>query len=1018
ATKFGAASLWRGFEPALAGTGQTAEQPYDLTRLDAVNETLKYIRKKYVKPERVKPKQMLLSALNYVQRDIPQVIVQQENKDEVTVRVEADAKTFRIDNVQGPWDVAARLREVFAFLQVHLEGSDVDLRALEYAACNGMLHTLDPHSSFLSPDAYRDMNVQTSGAFGGLGIVISTRDQQLTVMRPMPNTPAERAGLKRFDRIVKIENESTQNMTLDDAVKRLRGEPKTSITIWIVREGDDGWTEPKPFTLEREIIKVTSVESRALDGDIGYIKLKNFQSSTAEETSAALESFRKKGDIKGLVLDLRGNPGGLLDQSVKVADLFIEDGVLVATEGASELREERRAVSAGTEPAYPMVVLVNGSSASASEILAGALKNLDRALIVGQQTFGKGSVQLVFPEITPEKAALKLTIAEYLTPGDISIQGVGITPDIELDPMTVDPLEMDLTVQKDTLKERELFASLESEYTAPAGKPEDVVRYQFTSAERDGLRELGSDADDDVRLDFPITFGRELVASMAFGKSRRDQLAAVAPLLTRVKKDELVKVSAELEKLGVVWAEPSGEAAAANDLVVTALTSRGDAVVTAGDSMDLVVTVKNQGKNPVYRLRAQTDSENSYFDAKELVFGKIMPGEERTARVPFGWCELEGRKYASTKPKPKDGKKTCKIPMDATDRSDGVTVKFEADGAAPAPVELRPTVRSLPRPSFKYSFQVVDDRAGNGDGRVQRGEGLSLYLTVKNVGTGPSHDTTAALLNMSGDGLLLKDGRFDMSNMAPGETRHVTFTFDVAKELADAEAVVSLSIADTDLNESVREKVKLPIEAEGSVGGDAASWVVGGNGAPLFEAPADSAREFGSVHGGMIVDALGAMGSYTKIKIAGGRYAFVKSTDLTERSSSKAPEAIAFDDVFTHAPPELKVDAPQLSTRSSSISLSGSAVSSSRIIDLYGFVGGRKIFYQSNKRAADPSTASFQIDVPLKPGVNVITIFARESNDSVTRRTLIIRRDGENGELLKTPKTEDAGDWVSGPSED
>jgi carboxyl-terminal processing protease len=434
AAKLGPGGLWRGFDPALATTGQPSRAPYDLTRLEAVNETLKMVRKKYVDPDRVKPKQMLLSALNYVQRDVAQVLVHQDDADEVVVRVGAESRTFRVDNVQGPWDVAARLREVFAFLQKNLAGEDVDLRALEYAACNGMLHTLDPHSVFLTPEAFKEMNVQTSGAFGGLGIVISVRDQMLTVMRPMPNTPAQRAGLKRMDRIVKIENESTLNMPLDDAVRRLRGEPGSSVTVWVLREGDDGFGTPRAIQLKREVIKVASVDSRMLDGGVGYMRLKNFQATTLDEVEGALEAFSSKGAMRGLVLDLRGNPGGLLDQAVKVADKFLASGVIVATQGSSEGRDERKARPQGTEPDYPIVVLVDGSSASASEILAGALKNHRRALVVGEQSFGKGSVQLVFSDVTPEKAALKLTIAQYLTPGDVSIQGVGITPDIELDP--------------------------------------------------------------------------------------------------------------------------------------------------------------------------------------------------------------------------------------------------------------------------------------------------------------------------------------------------------------------------------------------------------------------------------------------------------------------------------------------------------------------------------------------------------------------------------------------------------
>src|SRR5262249_23293965 len=345
--------------------------------------------------------------------------------------VDTEEREFRVDNVQGPWDVSARLREVFAFLQQHLKDSEVDLREVEYAACNGILRTLDPHSVFLSPDAFEEMNLSTSGHFGGLGTVFSIRDQMRTIMRPMPSTPAGRAGLKRLDRISKINNESSLNMPLDDAVNRLRGKPGSKVTIWIHRDGNEGWSGSKPFELVREEINIESVDSRQLAPGVGYVRIKQFQASTSDELDTALENFQKKGRLKGLVLDLRDNPGGLLDQAAKVADKFLDRGVIVATVGGTEPRDEKVAQRRGTEPPYPLVVLTNASSASASEIVAGALKNLDRAIIVGETTFGKGSVQLVFPRIAGG-AALKLTIAQYLTPGDMSIQGVGVTPDIEL----------------------------------------------------------------------------------------------------------------------------------------------------------------------------------------------------------------------------------------------------------------------------------------------------------------------------------------------------------------------------------------------------------------------------------------------------------------------------------------------------------------------------------------------------------------------------------------------------------
>ncbi len=493
AISFGSGGLWRGLEAAhaVATPGKT-QGPYDLTQLVAVNETLNTIRTKYVDPSRVKPRQMFLSALNQVQKEVAQVIVLHESKSpQVKVRVGTEESEFRVDNVQGPWDVAARLREVFAFLQANLKDTEVELRDVEYAACNGMLRTLDPHSVFMSPEAYKEMNLTTSGHFGGLGIVISIRDQMLTIMHPMPETPAGRAGLKRLDRITKINNESTLNMPLDDAVQRLRGKPGSKVTIWVHRDGKEGWNGSRPFELVREQIQIHSVEARPLGNGVGYVRIKQFQASTADELERALDGLRKTGRIAGLVLDLRMNPGGLLDQAAKVADKFLDKGVIVSTVGASEGRDEKRAEARGTEPDYPIAVLVNGASASASEIVAGALKNQNRAVVVGQSTFGKGTVQLVFPRITPDGAALKLTIAQYLTPGDMSIQGVGVAPDIELDPMTADMLEMDLYRSDHALRERDLSKSLAHNGERPHERPTYKLRYNLPESERAKIREMG-----------------------------------------------------------------------------------------------------------------------------------------------------------------------------------------------------------------------------------------------------------------------------------------------------------------------------------------------------------------------------------------------------------------------------------------------------------------------------------------------------------------------------------------------
>ncbi len=1009
----GTGGLWRGLESAHAVTapGQ-AKAPYDLTQLVAVNETLNTIRSKYVDPSRVKPRQMFLSALNEIQRQVAQVIVRHEDKAKVVkVQVDSESAEFRIDNVQGPWDVAARLREVFAFLQANLRDTEVDLREVEYAACNGILRTLDPHSVFLSPESYREMNLSTSGHFGGLGIVISIRDQALTVMRPMPGTPAGRAGLKRLDRITKINNESTLNMPLDDAVGRLRGKPSSKVTVWIHRDGNEGWTGSRPFELTREEIQVKSVEGRALGGGVGYIRLKQFQSSSSDELDAALQEINRKEKLKGLVLDLRGNPGGLLEQAAKIADRFLEEGVLVSTVGISEGREEKRATRHGTEPNYPIVVLVNGSSASASEIVAGALKNLDRALIVGQTTFGKGSVQLVFPNVTPEHAALKLTIAQYLTPGDISIQGVGVAPDIELDPMTADTLEMDLYRSEHALRERDLTKSLVGAARRPSDQPFFRMRFNLPETERAKIRERGSDVEDEFELDVPIKIARDLAAKMASGK-RTEQLRAARPLLEKLQAMEVDAVSADLKRLDIDWAAPPKDFAAPpkpGDFEVSIKTDRPNDTVTSGEPMSLKVSVKNKGTSAAYQLRAITKSDGPYFDEKELVFGKVLPGETKTATVPLGFCNIEGRKAGSTEPLPNDAKRVCKVPLDADTRADVVKVRFFAEGSEP-PVEseIRTTINAQPQPIFAYTYQVADNRPGNGDGQIARGEGATVYMTLKNVGKGRSFETQANLRNLTGDGLLLHAGRFDVSNMKPGDSRTVAFTFDVLDELQENFVNFELSVTDRELRVGASEKVKLPlsksalqlVKAQGKVALTAAAGV---RGQPLGAAPIVAELDKGAV-----VERLASFGPYTKVGLGDDRFGFVETKVL--RDGAPGPAKLTLKPLLTHSPPLLEVTPAKLATRDARVHIEGRANDTDRVLDTFIFVGARKVFYQSNRKAEDQTKLKFSFDTELQPGINVITVVARENEDTTTRYTMIVRRDGPNGEALKTQRGEGAGD--------
>ena len=293
-------------------------------------------------------------------------------------------------------------------------------------AISGMVKSLDPHTSYMPPVSYKEMQAETTGKFGGLGIEISVRDGVLTVVSPIEDTPAFKVGIEPGDKIIKIEDESTLDMTLQDAVSRLRGETGSPVTITIFRKT---FKAPKEFTIVRDIIKVRSVVSKLYQNNIGYIKIRSFSKNTSSGLDKALEELRGKGITK-LILDVRNNPGGLLNQAVEVTDRFLNrENLIVYTKGRSDeqnMRFTSHDKVAGVS--YPMIVLVNGGSASASEIVAGALQDLDRAVILGTQTFGKGSVQTIIP--LSDGSALRLTTARYYTPSGRVIQENGIEPDI------------------------------------------------------------------------------------------------------------------------------------------------------------------------------------------------------------------------------------------------------------------------------------------------------------------------------------------------------------------------------------------------------------------------------------------------------------------------------------------------------------------------------------------------------------------------------------------------------------
>jgi carboxyl-terminal processing protease len=380
---------------------------------------------------------------------------------------------------------------------------EVDTKNLVTGAVSGMLTSLDPHSAYLTPDHYKDLQMDTQGRFGGLGIEITIKSGVLTVVSPIEDTPAFKAGIQPGDMIFKIEEEFTKDMTLVEAVKKMRGLKGTKINISIKREGVP---ELIDYSLVRDTIRVQSVRSRALEPGYAYIRLAQFQERSDRDVQKALETLSAaKGGLKGLVLDLRNNPGGLLTQAVRISDLFLDSGLIVYTEGRIDSQKQKYFSQKNASWLdFPIVVLVNGGSASASEIVAGALQDHKRAVVLGTKTFGKGSVQTILP--LDDNSALRLTTARYFTPKGRSIQATGIVPDIIIDPAPAADGKAEEAKRQSGIREENLPGHLENQQKAPAEEPAQMPK-------ENALPSSGPTGDETIDKDLQLKRALDLLKS-------------------------------------------------------------------------------------------------------------------------------------------------------------------------------------------------------------------------------------------------------------------------------------------------------------------------------------------------------------------------------------------------------------------------------------------------------------------------------------------------------------------------
>ena len=999
-----------------------ADPGYRLKTLPVVTKVVLAVQENYVDPKRVDPRSMLAGSLGAVEKTVAEVMVVGDvSAGKVKVTVGEASRDFDVSGVNSIFTFRQKLAEIMDFVQDNLVAHK-NLGDVEYAAANGMLQTLDPHSVLLEPKLFKEMRLQTRGEFGGLGFVIGMREGNLTVMKVLKNTPAQRAGIRAKDVISRIEEQSTINLDVQDAVDRLRGKPGTRVNVTLNKPGQ----EPKRLAIVREVINVETVPfAKLLEKNVGYVKVAQFSANTTRDITRAIEQQKAEaaasgGKLTGLILDLRGNPGGLLEQAISVSDLFLSEGVIVKTVGEGDRRQIHEVKEAHADKndyaQLPVVVLVNNASASASEIVAGALKNNGRALVAGRQTFGKGSVQVLYDFSDPahggQDAALKLTIAQYLTPGDISIQEVGITPDVLLQPGRALPDAVNWFAPPRSMGEADLDHHLKNpllggdtrraeEKRKNVEKPQFELRYLLDEKEdmvakalkkeaREAARALSEDPEltpaqqedeeaeanpDELVEDYQIRFAQDLIVRAPF-PDRARQLEAARTLVDERRVEEQSRLQARLAQMGIDWS--AGTAAPGTPRPVVSFSPADGKAVKAGETVSWTVTVKNEGDAPIQRLRGWTRTESAPFlDRREFVFGAVKPGQQRTWTIPL------------------------RVPRGMDSRLDPVALHLEDDAGHVWPdARTRFEVVEIPRPLFAFTWQVDDDgKGGDGDGLLNRGEEIALRLDVKNVGGGASGDKTyVSVKNLGDEKVFIKKGRAILGAIPPGESRPAVLELEVKKGIKLDQIPLRVTVVDEKAEEYISEKVEIPIVAQpparqpagGSVKVIALVAAVRSGASPDAPVLAEAAR-------GAVMPVSARIGGLYKVEWEKGRFGFVAAADV---QPAKGKREGTFTRVWQKEPPRIalqpdpargpiQADGDKLRIRGTASVPSGNP--STRLRDVFIFANDQKVFFKVVPEGKTGDIA-FEAEVPLKPGNNTVTVVAREDEEFQTRRSLIVHR--------------------------
>ncbi len=705
------------------------------------------LQSNYIDKSKLIPEKLLKGALKNIADTYPEIIAKyDEEKKDIYLQIYNKKFNIKVVSLNDVWDIPVLLQEVYKdILKEYKPENREDLDNLEYVAINGMLDTLDPHSYLFTPKEFKDFMSSTDGNFGGLGIVITTNDDgEIVVVSPIDDTPAMKAGIESGDIIVQINDESAINMTLNKAVERMRGKPDTKIVLGIKRKGVPNIIK---FKLKRAIIKIKSVISAMPKKGIGYIKLNEFRGTAFNELKAKVEKLKKQG-MKAMILDLRNNPGGLLSQAKKIADLFLDKGTIVSTVNDEEKEEETAEKDKDDILNIPLVVLTNGGSASAAEIVTAALKSNKRAIVMGRKTFGKGSVQNLMR--VPGGGGLKITIAQYLTPGDISIQSIGIIPDYELVPAYVNKEKVSIFKAGSLgMKEKDLKEHINSKYVPKKIEKSKLVIHYFKKYKNAKLirKEMRKRKTGVFRNDEEISIAVDLLQKMVKSKNK-EKVYDIAREIERQQWQVIVK---KLNKLGIKW---------------HSMVKMGDV-----DTSKLKITLENNnlegGKvnkltfkatypGEIENLTGFFDTDIPYLRNFEVVLGSFKNSTQHTFLL--------------------------KLPENMPKRNEFVPLKMGFNNikniAKTEKIKIKTIPSKMPEIAFSY---VIREKSGVKDGILEPKDDAQIDIYMKNEGKGILKDGKLLLINVNNNKEVFINKGTATIKLKPGESVKKTLSLKISK---------------------------------------------------------------------------------------------------------------------------------------------------------------------------------------------------------------------------------------------